>query len=141
MRNKTKKKDQGSNENVVVAQDGYKSSEMLLVAATYIDKQWILDSRYYFHMTPNKDLFEKIKLEAGGHVLLGNKLYKIMGIGSVRRKMCDGVEWVLQNVMYISELKMNLISLGTLDINWYMYKAEGGVLRVIRGYFVIMKCV
>lgn len=99
-----------------------------------------MDSRCSFHITPNKNWFEEIKLEEGGHVLLcNNKSCKIMGIGSIRIKIYDGVEQVLQNVRFILELNRNLISLDTLDTNGYTYKAESGVLRVTRGCLVIMK--
>ncbi|GJS75935.1 retrovirus-related pol polyprotein from transposon TNT 1-94 [Tanacetum coccineum] len=48
-------------------------------------------------------------------VLLGdNKECKIRGIGKVRVQLRDRSSFVLNNVMYILELKRNLISLGTL---------------------------
>ena len=37
------------------------------------------------------------------------------------------------------DLKKNLISLGTLDSNGYKFSAEGEVLRVSKGSFVVMK--
>ena len=45
----------------------------------------------------------------------------------------DGVEKVLQQVRYIPGLKRNLISLGTLDVKGYLYKAFGGMLKVSKG--------
>ena len=39
----------------------------------------------------------------------------------------------------MSDLKKNLIFLGTLDSNSYKFSAEGGVLRVSKGSFVVMK--
>ncbi|PON84723.1 hypothetical protein TorRG33x02_194270, partial [Trema orientale] len=62
-----------------------------------------------------------------------------MGIGSIRVKMHDGFERLLQDVRYIPELKRNLISLGTLDAKGYTYKAEKGVIKVIKGCMVVMK--
>lgn len=55
--------------------------------------------------------------------------------------MYDGMEWILNNVRYIPELKRNLISLGTLDSNGYSYKVIGGVLKVSRGYLCVLKAV
>ena len=52
----------------------------------------------------------------GGVVLMGNNMsYKVIGIGTVRIKMHDGVVRTLIEVWHILDLKKNLISLGTLD--------------------------
>ena len=73
-------------------------------------------------------------------MLLGNnKSCEIQGIGTVRIKMFDGIERVLQQVRYIPGLKRNLVSLGTLDARGYTYKASGGAIRVMRGCLVRMK--
>ena len=47
--------------------------------------------------------------------------------------MYDEVERVLQEVRYIPGLKRNLISLGTLDMKGFSYKASGGILKVFNG--------
>ena len=63
-------------------------------------------------MSPNKDWFETFRSIDGGSVLLGNKKsFNIMGIGTIRLKLRDGVERVLQQVRYIRELKRNLTSI------------------------------
>ena len=67
----------------------------------------------------------------GGNVLMKNNMpYKIIGIGSIKIRMHDGIVRTLSNVRHVSDLKKNLISLGTLDSNGYKFSAEGGVLRV-----------
>lgn len=68
-----------------------------------------------------------------------NKSCEVLGIGTVRIKRHDGIERVLQEVRYIPGLKRNLISLGTLDVKGFNYKAFGGVLRVTKGCLVVMK--
>lgn len=101
---------------VAVVQDGYESSNLLVVSTSESNRKWILDSGYSFRMTPNKDWFETFKSVKGGKVLLGNnKSCEAMGIGIVRIKMHDSVERILQQVKYIPGLKRNLVSLGTLD--------------------------
>ena len=73
-------------------------------------------------------------------VLLGNnKSYKIIGVGTIRLKMHDGVEIVLQEVRYVPALKRKLISLGMLNLNGRVFKAENGTLKVIKGSMVVMK--
>ena len=123
-----------------MAQDGYDNAEVLIVSTKEADKNWIMDSRCSFHMIPNKDWFETFEDVHGGQVILGNnKIYEVMGIGTVRIKMHDGVERVLQKVRYIPRLKRNLISLGTLDVKGFNYKASSGVLSVTKGRMVVMK--
>ena len=91
-------------------------------------------------MTPNKSWFEEFNQHEAGMVLLGNnKPCKVQGIGSIRIKMYNGVEKVLERVRYIPKLKRNLISLGVLDELGYVIKAEAGVLKVSRGSLVVMK--
>ena len=58
---------------------------------------------------------------------------------SIRLKLHDGTERLLQEVRHIADLKRNLTSLWTLDSKEYSYKGEGGVLKVIKGCLVYMK--
>ena len=64
---------------------------------------------------------------------------KIIGIGSVKIKMYDGVVRTLTEVRHVPELKKNLISLSTLDEKGYRYSGEGGVLKVSKGTLVVLK--
>ena len=76
----------------------------------------------------------------GGNVLLGNNMpCKTVGIRSIKIRTHDGIVRTLNNVHHIPELKKNLISLGTLDSNGFKFSVEGGVLRVSKGSFVVMK--
>ncbi|KAK2988793.1 hypothetical protein RJ640_004095 [Escallonia rubra] len=42
-------------------------------------------------------------------------------------------------LLHVSELRKNLISLGTLDSNGCRYRASGGVKRIMKGALVVMK--
>ncbi|GKA12355.1 retrotransposon protein, putative, ty1-copia subclass [Tanacetum coccineum] len=55
-----------------------------------------------------------------------NRECKIRGIGKVRLQLRDGSSFVLHNVMYIPELKRNLISLGTLEKEGFTVKLQSG---------------
>ena len=71
---------------------------------------------------------------------MGNNMTcSVVGIGSVKLKMTDGLVYEMQNVRHVSELKKNLISLGMLDKLRCMFKAEKDILKVIKGSMVIMK--
>lgn len=64
---------------------------------------------------------------------------QMVGIGTVRIKMYDGLVRTLTDVRHVPDLKKNLISLGTLDSNGCRFAAEGGVLKVVRASLVLMK--
>ena len=71
---------------------------------------------------------------------MGNNIScKVIGIGTVRIKMHDGIVRTLKDVRHVPDLKKNLISLGTLDSQGYKYVAEGGVLKVSKGALVVIK--
>lgn len=63
----------------------------------------------------------------------------MVGIGTIRIKMFDGVVRTLTNIKHVPELKKNLISLGMLDSIRCSFKAEGGAMRVSKGALVVMK--
>ena len=125
---------------MAVASDEYELVDVLTISSVNSDKEWILDSGCTFHMTPNKSWFEDFNQDEGEMVLLGNnKPCKVEGVESVRIKMYNGVEKVLENVRYIPELKRNLISLGMLDELGYVIKAEIGMLKISKGSLIVMK--
>ena len=91
-------------------------------------------------MTPNQSWFETYTLKHYDFVLLGNnKACKVIGIGTIRLKLNDGIERVLQGVKHVPELKRNLISLGMLDENGYSVKLELRSLRLSNGSLIVMK--
>jgi hypothetical protein len=102
--------------------------------------KWVLDSACAFHMSPKRDWFTTYESVNGGSVLIGNDVTcKIVGIGTIRIRMHDGIVRTLTNVRHIPNLKKNLISLGTLDSFGYKYSDEGRVIRVCKGSLVVMK--
>jgi hypothetical protein len=71
---------------------------------------------------------------------MGNGAHcKITNIGNIRIKMFDGMVRTLCDVKHVPEVEKNMISLGTLDLNGYGYKLEGGVIKVTKGVMVMMK--
>ncbi|KAK2984965.1 hypothetical protein RJ640_003699 [Escallonia rubra] len=64
---------------------------------------------------------------------------KVMGIGTIKIKMFDGIVRTLGDVRYIPDLKKNLISLGTLDSIDCRISIKGGVMKVSKGAMMIMK--
>ena len=64
---------------------------------------------------------------------------KVAGIGNIIIKMFDGVVRTLCDVRHVSDLRKNLISLGTLDCNGFSYKSTNGVMKVSKGAMRVMK--
>ena len=95
---------------------------MFFLSSDCLGNSWILDSSYYYHMFPNKDWFFDYQSIDKDFVFLGNNLsFKVLGVGTVRIKMFDGVVRTLTNVRHVPDLKTSLISLGTLDSQGYEY--------------------
>jgi hypothetical protein len=75
-----------------------------------------------------------------GVVFMGNGIpYKIVGVGSIRIMMFDGIVRELTDVRYVPQLKSNLISFGVLDSFGYKYASQGGALTLSKGSLVVMK--
>ncbi|KAH9646639.1 hypothetical protein KPL70_024932 [Citrus sinensis] len=120
--------------------EGYDSAGVLLVTGTQTNGKWVLDSGCTYHMCPDKNLFSSYRVFNGGEVMMGNNsLCKVVGLGTIRLKMFDGVIRELSEVRHVPELKRNLISLGILDQIGCIIKMESGVMKIIRGSMVIMK--
>ena len=68
-----------------------------------------------------------------------NSSCKIVGIRTVKIKMFDGIVGILTNVKHVPDLKENLILLSNLDLNGYKFIGEGGVIKVSKWTFVVMK--
>ncbi|TXG72438.1 hypothetical protein EZV62_001017 [Acer yangbiense] len=139
-KNKKRQDSESENGDADVVSEGYESADVLIASEMDASKEWVLDSGCTFHMTPNKQLFDTFQSLDAGKVLMGNDACcKVTGIGSVKLKLHDGMVKTLTDVRYIPDLKRNLISLGVLDSNGYCYKAQNGVLKVMKGSMVVMK--
>ena len=81
--------------------------EVLIVCnISKYNEEWILDSGASHHICPHKDWFDPYQIVNDGIVLLGdNHSCKIVGVGSVKIKMFDGVIRTLIDVRHVHELK------------------------------------
>ena len=117
-----------------LVEDGYESSEILMVLSSADDCEWIMKFSYLFHMIPNHLWFQQFVL------LSDNMSYKIIGIGTIKFHLHDITERMLKEVRYVPSLKRNLISLSELEKKGYVFKgergAEGGegVHNIHKGY-------
>lgn len=115
-----------SSSNVAgVVEENSDGSEIVLAVSLsdgrFSDK-WVLDSACTFHMCPKRDWFTTYESINGGSVLMGKEMArKIVGIGTITIRMHDGIVRTFTDVRHIPDLKINLISLGTLDSLGYRY--------------------
>ena len=116
---KASEKKEGNEAAVVTEVASDDSGDVLAVTTyEYTANSWILDSGCSYHMCPNRDWFTTYNDVNGGTVLMGNDhACEIVGVGTVRIKMHDGVVRTLTGVRHIPDLRKNLISLGSLDSN------------------------
>ena len=64
-------------------------------------------------------------------MFMGNGIpCKTIGVGSIRIRMFDGIVRELTYIIYVPELKSNLISLGVLDSCGYKYTGQGEALTL-----------
>ncbi len=72
-------------------------------------------------------------------MFLGNdRTLFVEGIGNIKLRMFDGIVRTIE-CWHVPRLKMNLISLETLDSHGFRYHAKNGVLKVCKGSMVLMK--
>ena len=94
---------------------------------------WILDSGCTFHMCHNKSWFYTFEKVNQGYVLMGNNsTCPVVGHGSVRIRMFDGIIQTIGDVRYVPDLRRNLLSLSSFDKRGYEFAGKGGVLRVFK---------
>ena len=61
---------------------------------------------------------------------------KVIGIGTVKMQMYDGIVWTLS---YVPNLTKNLISLGTLEINGYKFTIGNKIMKISKGALTVLK--
>ena len=63
----------------------------------------------------------------------------MIGIGTFRIKMFDGVVRNLTDVRYVPQMKKNIISVGTVESKGLKMTLEYGILKVTKGSLAVMK--
>lgn len=134
----------GGSSAVAIAVDGTSDMGDVLTVSKDIhistQDKWILDSGCSMHVCFRKGYFDKIQMKKAGMLTLGDgSTCNVEGIGTVKIKMFNGAFYTLGGVAYVPKMCKNLISLSQLDSQGYGYSAQGGVLKITRGYKVLMK--
>ena len=133
-------------ELVSVAEETSDESEfgayLLLVSSSnnVLLESWVLDSACSYHMTLKKDWFNTYKPYNGSMVQMGNDATcSVIGISTMKIKMFDEVVRVLSNVRHVPDLRRNLISLRVLVNLGHSYSSKGGIMKITKSFFMVMK--
>ena len=116
--------------------DSDSDSDILTISSEKSCEAWLLDSASSFHATPKKEWFSSYIEKDGGLAHLGDDSgYRIIGVSDIKLKMCDGHETLLKGVKHVPGLRRNLISLGILHEEGWLYQVapDKKTLRVMHG--------
>jgi hypothetical protein len=84
------------------------------------DFTWEVDSAASFYVTSRRDLFSSYNQGDYGIVRMkDNEVCKISNIEDENVKISIGWKLILKNVRYVPDIRLHLISVGTLDDDGY----------------------
>lgn len=93
-------------------------------------------------MTHFRHCFSDLKEVHDNRVFLSDDYEcQVKGIGSSKLSLLDGTVRVLNDIMFVTERKRNLISLGTLYVTRCSVKISDRVMKVMKGILVAFRMV
>ena len=93
-----------------------------------------------YHACPEREWFASFEKLDGGSVLFsGSHSCHMEGIYTVRIKLTNGIVTKLKDVRYVSQLKKNVILIGSLEAQSLNGTLREGVLKMFSGLLVILK--
>jgi hypothetical protein len=113
---------------------------ILTVSSEESCEAWLLYSASSFHAT-SKELFLSYTEKENGFAYLGDGSgYLVVGVDDIKYKLYDGEEILLKGVKHVPGLTRNLISLGLLHEQGWLYQAipDKKTLRVMHGGKTVM---
>ncbi|KAH9648691.1 hypothetical protein KPL70_025696 [Citrus sinensis] len=122
--------------------DGDSDYSLSITSTPYVARssEWILDTRATYHLCPIKEwLTDFCNLESSAVVMGNDQPCRTMGIRIIRLKMFDGMVRELKEVRYVTTLKKNLISVGTLKAKGYKVTIEDGTMKFTHGAMMILQ--
>jgi hypothetical protein len=114
--------------------------DALILFVDNIFDSWVVDSGTSFHATSHRKHFLDYVQGDFGQVHLGDDApCKIVGMGKVKIKQCNGNQWLLKEVIHVPYLRKNLISTGKLASEGCVSIFTDKIWKVIEGSLVIEK--
>nr|GEU45382.1 zinc finger, CCHC-type [Tanacetum cinerariifolium] len=119
--------------------DGYDSADVMMAISVDELLDWIIDSEGSYHITYMRDYLVDFEEYDDGKILLGDgRECRIRGTCKVQVQMKDGPCFMLDNDMYVSEVRQNLISLGTLKKEGFTVKMQLAKIKVTKGSLMVL---
>ncbi|CAL1370543.1 unnamed protein product [Linum trigynum] len=100
---------------------------------------WMVDSGCSNHMTGDLESFTNIDDKYRSQVKLGDrKKLKVEGKGTVVVCTEEGNKTLIRDILYVSELTLNLLSVGQLMLKNYKLLFDNGVCEIINKAYDFM---
>ena len=64
---------------------------------------------------------------------------EIVGIGTIKIKIFDGIVRTIEEVQHVKGLRKNILSLGQMDSHGYKTHVENEIMKIVKGALVLMK--
>ena len=107
--------------------------EVFSTSNSCLNDTWLLDTGATCHMTYRRDFFETFNDQVDGVVYFSNKYQlKPSCIGSIRPKLPGISDYILSNVLYLAQLKRNLISLVHIRQQGHSIHMFDGIIEIRR---------
>ncbi|KAD5318290.1 hypothetical protein E3N88_18236 [Mikania micrantha] len=111
-----------------------------MVNIAHDDSSWVVDSGATCHVTSKRDFYTSYTPGDFGIFKMGNSgLSKIVGVGDICLKFDTGMELVLHNVKHVPDIRLNLISAGTLDEDGYHNSFGDGNWKLTHGSLIVAR--
>ena len=108
-----------NNTNITREEDNYDLENCVLYSALSNEvssKAWVIDSGSSQHITGYKEALDSTLEKVNGKVTINdNSAHSIKGIGNCTLKLKSGSSLLIKGVLYVLGIKMNLISVTTLE--------------------------
>ena len=110
------------------------SNDLLVVCTSYNvvnisshETTWVLDSGASHHVTSRRDFFSSYTPGDYGVVKMGNDGFaKVVDTGTICLQTNMGFKLILHQVRHVPDIRLDLISTGTLDDEGYSHASQNG---------------
>ena len=98
---------------------------------------WLIDSGASRHITGFKEaLFDMVEKDTNPEIILGdNSTYLVKGTGTVTLHLSQGQVLCLQDVLYVPNLKKNLVSISAMEDKGFNVAFIDGKVRIWKKSF------
>jgi hypothetical protein len=102
-----------------------------LSTSTNSKSAWYLDNGASNHMIEAQELFNNLMEDSGTHVELGDEVkYAVKGKGTIMFKLESRILLETQDVLYVLELKKNILSISVLEDRVFVVMFKKGKVLI-----------